>query len=245
VQIPVQYAAASEVIGPEAGQRRRVVALERGQPLRRILIVEDQLENRQLLQRLAGTAGFDVEAAEDGARAVDAFAAWRPDFIWMDVGLPVLSGPEAVRRIRTMDGGRSVKIAAVTASAFDTDRDAVLAAGFDDLVRKPFHAHQIFDCMARHLGVTYVYATDQEPETLPQATLRPQDLAALPDILRADLEEALLSLDYQRISQVVARVSEQHQSAGRALQSLADNLTYSPILTALRGPATSLRPGTT
>jgi CheY-like chemotaxis protein len=221
-----------------------VITLERGQPAYRILIVEDQHENWQLLERLVRTVGFDVEVSQDGARAIDTFAAWRPDFIWMDIGLPVLSGLEAAKRIRLMDGGRAVKIAAVTASAFNTDRDEVLAAGFDDFLRKPFRDREIFDCMARHLGVRYVYAADQEPDTPAQAILRPEDLAALPEILRADLEDALLSLDYQRITQVVVRVSEEDELVGSALRSLADNLTYSPILTALRGAASSVRAGT-
>ena len=151
-----------------------MINLEPGQPAYRILIVEDQRENRQLLARLVRVVGFDVEVSEDGARAVDTFAAWQPDFIWMDVGLPVLSGLEAAKHIRSMEGGRAVKIAAVTASAFNKDRDEVLAAGFDDFLRKPFHPGEIFDCMARHIGVTYVYAADQEPDT--QALLKQRRL---------------------------------------------------------------------
>jgi CheY-like chemotaxis protein len=163
----------------------------------------------------------------------------------MDVRLPVLSGVEAAKRIRAMDGGRTVKIAAVTASAFDTARDEVVAAGFDDFLRKPFRHREIFDCMARHLGLTYVYAAEQEAETPVPATLRAADLAALPETLRADLGDALVSLDHQRITQVVVRVSEHNQLVGSALQSLVENLTYSPILTALRGSASSVRAGAT
>jgi signal transduction histidine kinase/CheY-like chemotaxis protein len=246
VEIPVQLAEGSEVIIPDAGRRRRTVALEPGQPAHRILIVEDQPENWQLLARLVQAVGFEVELAADGARAVDAFAAWRPDFIWMDVGVPVLSGMEATKRIRAMDGGRAVKIAAVTASAFDIERDEVLAAGFDDFLRKPFRQREIFDCMARHLGVRYIYATEQEEKTPVPATLLSDDLAALPWTLREDLKNAVLSLDHERIVQVVVRISEQDSLVGSALQSLADNLAYSPILTALRGCSeTSVKAGAT
>jgi len=236
-EIPVQLAEVSEIISPDAGLWRRVVALEPGQPTQRILVVEDQHENAQLLERLLHAVGFEVRVAEDGARAVDAFASWRPDFIWMDVRLPGLSGLEAAKRIRAMDGGHAVRIAAVTASAFDTERDQVLAAGFDDLLRKPFRQREIFDCMARHVGVRYVYAPEQEAETLVPATVRPEDLALLPRRLREELEAAILSLDQKRITQVVVRVSQQDRLVGSALQWLADNLTYSPILTALRGAA--------
>ena len=69
--------------------------------------------------------------------------------------MPVMDGIEAVRRIRLLDGGRDVKIAAVTASGLDSQRNEVLAAGLDDYVSKPYRPEEIFDCMARHLGVRY------------------------------------------------------------------------------------------
>src|SRR4051794_10821441 len=97
-----------------------------------------------------------------------------------EVRLPVLSGMEATTRIRARDGGRVVKIAAVTASAFDTERHEVVAAGFDGFLRKPFRHREIFDCVARQLGVTHAYAPEQETKTPAPATLCPEDLAALP-----------------------------------------------------------------
>ena len=233
VDIPVELAQESEITF-DAGEGRRAIGLDPGQPAYRILIVEDQQENWQLLKRLVQAVGFEVEVAEDGAKAVDVFAAWTPHFIWMDVRLPVLSGMEAAKRIRGMAGGRAVKIAAMTASAFDTERDDVLAAGFDDFLRKPFRQREIFDCMARHLGVRYVYAAEQETDIPARATLCVEDLAALPGNVREDLEQAVLSLDRDCIAQVVVRVSEQDRVVGSALRSLADDLTYSPILIALR-----------
>ena len=65
--------------------------LEPGRPDYRVLIVEDQRENWQLLQGLLQSAGFQVRVAEDGEQAVEAFRSWRPQFIWMDLRLPVLS----------------------------------------------------------------------------------------------------------------------------------------------------------
>src|SRR5204862_6420750 len=120
-----------------------------GQPDKRILIVEDQKENRVLLQRLLQEAGFQVRVAEDGAQAVEAFSAWRPHFIWMDLRLPVIGGLEAARRIRELDGGREVKIVAATASAFSSQREEVLAEGFDNFFRKPYRREEIIDYMAQ------------------------------------------------------------------------------------------------
>src|SRR5947209_1981664 len=71
-----------------------------------------------------------------------------------------------------------------------------------------------------------------------------EDLAALPGTLKKDLEDAIFSMDQDRVSQVLLRVSQQDRSVGSALESLADNLSYSPILTALRCPEESLRGAT-
>ena len=132
-----------------AGRRRPTVArgqtvrdavvarLAPGQPEYRVLIVEDQAENWQLLRQLLERAGFQVRVAENGAEGVEAFQSWRPHFIWMDWRMPVMDGLEATRRIRALDGGREVKIVALSASVFKEEREQVLAAGVDDFVPKP------------------------------------------------------------------------------------------------------------
>ncbi len=91
-----------------------------------------------MLQRLLVDAGFQVRVAEDGAQGVEMFRTWQPQFIWMDLRLPIMGGLEAAREIRALEGGRQVKIVALTASAFARQREEVLAAGLDDFVRKPY-----------------------------------------------------------------------------------------------------------
>jgi CheY-like chemotaxis protein len=73
----------------------------------------------------------------------------------MDLRLPQLSGSEATRRIRQLDGGAEIKIAAITAAAYASERAEVMRAGFDDCTFKPFREAEIFFCMGRHLGVRY------------------------------------------------------------------------------------------
>jgi CheY-like chemotaxis protein len=208
--------------------------LKPGQPDYRILVVEDREENWLLLDRLLQPVGFQVRLAEDGAQAVEAFKTWRPHFIWMDLGLPVISGLEAARRIREIEGGRDVTIVAVTASAFASQREEVMAAGMDDFLRKPYRPREIFDCMARHLGVRYVYGP--APQALarePSAILRPEDLAALSEELRKELENAVISLDVKRIAALIRQVSEQDPALGGALASLAERFAYTSILNTL------------
>ncbi len=141
-----------QYVKAEAANLRHVIGLEPGQPDYRILIV-DHRESWLLLLRLLQTVGFNVHVVEDGERAVEAFQAWRPHFIWMDIRLPVMSGLEAARRIRQIEGDvRDVKIVAATAPAFSSQREEVLKSGFDDFLRKSYRPREIFDCMSYQLG---------------------------------------------------------------------------------------------
>jgi signal transduction histidine kinase/DNA-binding response OmpR family regulator len=232
VEVPMQVAEAPEVT--EKADAGSVAVLEPGQPDYRVLIVEDQRENWFLLQRLLQAAGFEVRVAEDGGEAVEQFKAWRPQFIWMDLRLPVLSGMEAAEKIRTLEGGQEVKIVAITASAFESQRQEVLAAGFDDFLRKPYRHHEVFDYMARHLGIPF--AGRKPPQTAAvKITLRPADLAALPAALRDELENAVISLDRERVARLVEKISEHDAALGNVLARLADRFAYTQIFDAVRG----------
>jgi len=165
--------------------------------------------------------------AEDGARVVGIFQSWRPHFSWMDLRMPVMDGKEAVRRIRALDGGLEVKIAAVTASAFVSEREEVLAAGVDDFIRKPYQPSEIFDCMARHLGLRRTYGKPWQEER-PVAL----DLQILPQDLIRQLADVVVTLDRKRILEVIARISECDETIAQKLVYFADRHTYTHILVA-------------
>ncbi len=231
LEIPVDRARESEVNGSRT-EPEQVIGLEAGQPEYRVLIVEDEQENRTVLKRLLERAGFPVRIAQDGAEGVESFREWRPHFIWMDVRMPVMNGFDATRRIRALEGGQEVKIAAVTASGFADQRNEALAAGMDDYVRKPFRPNEIFDCMARHLGIRYRHKA-VETSGEPAEELRPQDLAGLPHELRAELRDALLALDVARISAAIGRVSQENASLGATFSRCASRYAYTAMLSAI------------
>ena len=138
-------------------KHRRILGLAEGQPRHRLLIVEDQPENRLLLRRLLDPLGFELREAVNGQEAVALFEQWHPDLIWMDIRMPVMDGLEAVRRIRATKAGADTKIIALTAHALEEEREPIMAAGCDDLVRKPFREQELFDALARHLRLKFIY----------------------------------------------------------------------------------------
>jgi two-component system cell cycle response regulator DivK len=110
---------------------------------RRILVVEDHEDNRQILRDLLEAAGLEMIEAHDGEVAVRLAASERPDLILMDIQLPVLDGYEATRRIRTDPALRAIPIIAVTSYALSGDEDKVLAAGCDSYVAKPYSPREL------------------------------------------------------------------------------------------------------
>ena len=111
----------------------------------RILLVEDNENNRDMLSRRLQRKGYQVSIAVDGAEAVSMTDRERPDLVLMDMTLPVMSGAEATRAIRGNDAIKRTPILALTASAMNGDREIALAAGCDDYDTKPVDLSRLLD----------------------------------------------------------------------------------------------------
>jgi len=123
---------------------------------RRILVADDKQDNRQILGRLLQTLGFEVDEAENGARAVELALTRTPDLIFMDLVMPVKDGFEAMRELRAKGGEIArVPIVAVSASAFDSTRTDSLQAGCDEFIAKPVRLDEVTDVMARLLRLEW------------------------------------------------------------------------------------------
>ncbi|QPK64859.1 PAS domain S-box protein [Methylomonas sp. LL1] len=230
VELPVELASPAEILQPEPHKLSEVVGLAPGQPSYRILIVEDQRENQLLLRRLMNDIGLEVRVVENGLQCLELFPDWRPDLIWMDKQMPVMDGIEATKRIRSLPHGEMVKIVAVTASAFKEQQREMLDAGMDDFVRKPYRFDEIYDCLARQLGLEYLYHSDSPADETATVTLTARMLEELPEALRLQLRDALISLDNEQITQAIRMVAEVDAIVGFALSRLADYFDYPAIL---------------
>ena len=118
----------------------------------KILIVEDNEENWDMLSRRLQRRGHEAVRAPDGAQAVALASSAAPDLILMDIGLPVLDGWAATRAIRGTPAGRAVPIIALTAHALAGDREKALAAGCDDYHTKPVEFPRLLAQMEALLG---------------------------------------------------------------------------------------------
>jgi two-component system cell cycle response regulator DivK len=118
---------------------------------KRILVVEDHEDNRQILRDLLASGGFDMIEAENGAEAVIAAEANRPDLILMDIQLPVVDGYEATRRIKANPLLKAIPIIAITSYALSGDEEKTRRAGCDDYVTKPFSPRQLLAKIRQYL----------------------------------------------------------------------------------------------
>jgi two-component system, cell cycle response regulator DivK len=119
---------------------------------RRILVVEDQDDNRRIIRDLLSSVGYEMIEALDGESGVRLAASQRPDLILMDIQLPVLDGYEATRRIRQNPDLDQVPIVAVTSYALSGDDAKAVAAGCNAYVAKPFSPRQLLATIRELLG---------------------------------------------------------------------------------------------
>jgi two-component system, cell cycle response regulator DivK len=118
----------------------------------KVLLVEDNEMNRDMLSRRLMRRGFEVIFAMDGKEGVDTARREKPDIILMDLSLPVMDGWEATRRVKSDDATRSVPVIGLTARAMVGDREKAMEAGCDDYDTKPVELDRLIGKIERLLG---------------------------------------------------------------------------------------------
>jgi signal transduction histidine kinase/CheY-like chemotaxis protein/ligand-binding sensor domain-containing protein len=197
------------------------------------LIADDTRENRSLLRRLLErVGGFDVHEVTSGEEATEAYDVLRPDVVFMDLRMQGIDGAEATRRIRAKERGRRAVILALSASAFEHDRNGLIAAGCDDFVAKPYRESTLFAKLEQHLGARFVYEEVVTPEVhaaVPEGIVTRDRVRALPVAVRADLVAAARVGDVRAARVVVAAVAQLDADLGRALKNLVDGFRFEEI----------------
>jgi len=118
----------------------------------RILLVEDNEMNRDMLTRRLERRGFTILAAHDGAEAVKKALAEKPDLVLMDMGLPVMDGWDATRAIKSDPVGKTIPVIGLTAYSTEEDRQKCLAAGCDEFDTKPVDLDRLLGKIALFLN---------------------------------------------------------------------------------------------
>jgi two-component system cell cycle response regulator DivK len=122
--------------------------------MKKILLVEDNEMNRDMLSRRLARKGYEVSIAVDGQQGVEMAQSNAPDVILMDMSLPVLDGWEATRQLKNSDATRNIPVIALTAHAMSGDRERALEAGCDDYDTKPIELTRLLEKIEAMLNRT-------------------------------------------------------------------------------------------
>jgi signal transduction histidine kinase/ActR/RegA family two-component response regulator len=191
----------------------------------RALVVDDVATNRDILTKMLQRIGVEVVTAENGMQALAQVAESMPDIILMDIRMPVLDGPGALRQLRAQYGDTAPPVVAVTASVFAHERDSYLQMGFADFVDKPVRVEHIYRCIAQQLSVEYERVNGMQgnaPEA-PQAT-DDWDEVQLPSVLRDGLIDAVRGGSMTDVRELLAQLDPLGEGGARLaihLRSLA------------------------
>jgi len=229
IELPVSLANA-DVLAVE--QEFAVKCIAPNQPLWRLLIVDDNADNRLLLATILSNVGFQVREAENGQQAINAFEQWQPHLIWMDMRMPIMDGYQATANIRQLAGGDKVKIIALTASVFKEQHQHIINSGCNAVLHKPFQMSEIFAMLKKQLGIKFVYRETSAPEALVIEHITVEMLSKLPLALRQQLHQAALNLDTEETAFIIAQIRNIDPDIADALQELASAYQFEQLIEA-------------
>lgn len=242
-EIQVQQATSQHILR-DRPVLQQVMGLAPGQPRYRILVVEDIPTNRLLAVELLTEAGFEVREACNGQEALDLWSQWSPHLILLDMLMPVMDGYDVARRIRSLEQLNpdpilgSTKIIALTANAFEEQRQQILATGCDDCIHKPFKANDLFTSINRHLGVQYRYiaigsgsaALTGLPEQTPTYTLTGTHLTCMPREWQLALCHSIRRLSPSSCLKLIEQIPPEQGPLANALLYLVQSYQFDRLL---------------
>ncbi len=226
VEIPVEISDSYSVVEMETVQN--VLSIKDGKNPK-ILVVDDKEENIQVLRELLGPVGFIIREARDGKEAIEVFENETLDLILMDMRMPIMDGYEASTKIRENTERPRIPIIALTASAFEEDKQRIFAIGIDDYVRKPFQRKTLFNAIKKNLDIEYIYEEDAVENVVIKDTEMSFD--AVPIKLSESLAEAVNTADFNEALDVLDQMKD-FLLAGEynLIKSLIDSFQYEKVL---------------
>ena len=238
-EIPVREG--KEEQAPPKEVKRRVLRLRTGQSEIRVLVADDRETNRRLLSQLLEAVGFPTREVVNGEEAVRMVHEWKPQVVLMDMTMPVMDGYEATRKIKASPNIKNTVIIAVTASAFEDDKQRVYAAGADGYLAKPFKDADLLESIGRLTGAEYLYeeadGSEKASETADDETLIRKSVAALPTDLVGQLIHSVERADLDQLNDLVGTLLTDHPTLAKRMREMATRYEYEALIELLSSGA--------
>lgn len=189
----------------------------------KVLVVDDRIDNRKVVRKMLEAIGFDIMEAENGIEAIKKTARWKPKIILMDIVMEGMGGVEAIQKIRQSETGEKMVIIAISASAFDEERELVLKNGADAFIKKPFKEEELLAALKLHASLEYEYdLTAAAEETGKNVTLSidPLEVKKLPAELANQISRAALIGDAKRLKVLIGELPDNQTGLAKTLKTL-------------------------
>lgn len=198
----------------------------------KVLVVDDRVDNRKVVRKMLEPIGFDIMEAGDGKEAIKKVEEWNPQIILMDIVMEGMGGIEAILRIREMKCDKKLVIIAISASAFDEERELVLKNGADAFVKKPFKEDELLAALKQYASLEYHYKKVTNTDTITNGyngRIDPADLTAVPPDLKAEIAKAALIGDTKQLKNFTRTLTNDHKDLAMKLELLLNNFELEKI----------------
>ncbi len=224
--LPVAISEA-EPIATHSKTEQHILSLAPEEIQWRILVIDDEAMNREIVLDFLTPLGFQLEAAASAAEGLALIESWSPHLVLMDVGMPVMNGLELTRLIRQQTQFDDLKIIVLTASAFEEERLAAMKAGANDFLSKPFQANRLFELLADHLSIKYTYKAESNLLSLEAET--GFQLQELPKALLESMQQATLEGDLDLLLELTLQLVDYDPPLADSIQKAAGEFDYQKI----------------
>ena len=234
LEIPVAQSKTNSPI-EEKHTRQQIIGISGQKQPYRILVVDEMPENRELLRELLNPLGFDLREADNGQVAFGEWQRWTPHLIILDMHLPLMDGFELTRQIRAAENETHTPLIALTASAFEEDRQKILDHSVNAYLRKPFQDEDLFTLIADCLNIKYNYESASSIEPLPDLNQSTAELSSpIPLELVSQMQSASMSADLDLILELVSQLDQAWPQTAARIRALASSLHYNELLAYLK-----------
>lgn len=207
---------------------QKVVGIQNGVSPK-ILIVDDSEINVEVANELLQSVGFTTEKAYNGKEAIEKYQSFTPDLILMDIRMPIMDGFEATKEIRKI-AHNTVKIIAVTADAFEHQKNQIFESGLDGYIAKPYTITQLLECIAQNLPIEYIYETENTPSNAQETHFNINELdftaiqTHIPHTWVAEMEKTLLTGNMEQISVIIQSLNTQNNTVNQVKKYLLEQV---------------------
>ncbi len=195
----------------------------------RVLIVDDEPSNRDVLLQLLQPLGLTLQEARNGVECIEQFTAWDPHLILLDLVLPDISGSEVAKRIRELPGGQDVIIIIVSASGHHSEYSQAGPSYTNGFLSKPFRYTELIELIESHLEISFKYSEINDPNPAITTISSAQSQVPIPKDLLEKLEKATLLGQINEIDKLITLVEELDTDVAHNLRELASKFNYPSI----------------